>query len=102
MSRGGKMLKRRKDHSLFGKTGKTGSHRNGGAGFSRIPIAGREHEGDKAPIAVGYRPTTAPDCDNDHPMQLVAGKARQFFWTCYRCRTAIAYKPLRTGLKQSA
>lgn len=108
MGRGGKAANRRKDHGLNRVVGKTGSHRNDGKGFNRIGITDRENPELRRPIAVSTTATHGPACDNGHPMKLEFGGIRQgrrsMFWVCNRprCKMAIAYKPLRTGLKQTA
>lgn len=100
--RGGKAAKRRREHGLY-RAKRTGSHRNLGKGYSTIPIASREAEyrADANPSSVQRPPALAPDCDRDHPMHLEDGRARTFFWVCSICEQAIAYKPLRTGLKHA-
>lgn len=107
-ARGGKAVQRRKANALVRATGRTGSHRNSGKGFHRIGIAEREHPQLAQPITVAKTAATGPVCDKDHPMHLEVGPThngqRSMFWVCnrLRCRQAIAYKPLRTGLKQTA
>lgn len=104
MARGGKAVKRRKEQALLRWThgpGSTGSHRNGGKGFSRIPIAAREQS--PAPITHTAAVQRFPRCAGCRwRMRFEQGVGRQFWWVCHRCQTALPYKPLKTGLTQSA
>ena len=98
MSRGGKKLARRQERAAK----KTGSHRNSGSGFSVAPIANREEsaKADRRPVPHKLVAPAYPHCQGCSGRMRFEQHARRktWFWVCNRCKTALPYKPLKTGL----
>lgn len=108
--RGGRAAKARKASQAARqgiKTGKTGSRRNNGTGFHKIPIAGRVSLDERAPVTISTKPSAFPRC-HGQPMTLItSGTPKRLFWACRLhdqtgCENTQPYTPtVRTGYKPS-